>query len=281
MLSDLACEKSLLTKHVFVQAKSDYERRKAEKEWSKLRGEDKWMLPELESKLRSSPEPAKKKSKKDKKKKKKKKEKKSKKTKKDDESADDSSNSDEWEEKTAETLKPPINPQQPLQRDDWMTSPSFLPTFSSKDLASKRTSLISKEETDRKIMMEKPGQTSRELNPYWKDGGTGLAPEKPQASAESKKSRFRRPSDDDNESGSSRSMPKFTSSSQPAWKKKANVESSSFHKQVASSSSGSSSSSEEDEKDTGGTEQGRIWSEQELNTLNAKIIKAEIMGQEV
>ena len=45
-------------------------------------------------------------------------------------------------------------------------------------MVAKRTSMVSEEEVARKIAMDTPGQSARELNPYWKNGGTGLPPEK-------------------------------------------------------------------------------------------------------
>ncbi|KAK7495124.1 hypothetical protein BaRGS_00013534 [Batillaria attramentaria] len=53
-----------------------------------------------------------------------------------------------------------------LQRDDWMAAPlvtDIIPTAAN--------------------LLEQPGQHSRELNPYWKGGGTGLPENKPTAAA--------------------------------------------------------------------------------------------------
>lgn len=55
-------------------------------------------------------------------------------------------------------------------RDEWMSSPAIFPTYSRE---------VKKEKANHdKHMLDKPGQSSRELNPYWKDGGTGLPEEK-------------------------------------------------------------------------------------------------------
>ena len=201
-----------------------------------------------------------------------------------------------------------------------MSVPAHLPTFSKNQLGSvpKRTSLGKDEEAARKIMMEKPGQTSRELNPYWKDGGTGLPPAKtadvPSKSGESpdrkkhktshseRKSRsksperrhhhhhrikspevsrpkFRRPSEGDDEY-SNRSQ-RYTSS-QPSWKK-APQKTPIVDSPSSSSSSSSSEESDVEEQPPASrpVEDDKVWTEQELNALNAKIIKAEIMGQQV
>jgi hypothetical protein len=301
------------------KAERDYEKRKAKKELAKLNGEDKWMLPELDAQLSG-------KSKKSKKEKKHKKDKKNKKSKK----KDDSSDSDEWVEKTSEVAESISSA--PLQRDEWMSVPSLLPIFSKSSMPHvKRTSLNKDEEIARKIMMEKPGQTSRELNPYWKNGGTGLPPEKREE--ESSKShetpndhegsrscsdgkkqrtsdrdvtlvnsrsrnrsrsrsrerkhpekirkpstvqeRFRRPSESDEVV--SQTSKRF-SSSQPGWKKNE----AKSRPPMDSLASSSTESEEENYKTQQPTqEEEKMWTEQELNALGAKIIKAEIMGQTV
>jgi len=157
-------------KLILEKAKRDFERRQAKEEAAKLRGEDKWMLPELDAMLQGSKD---KKSKKGKKKKVKK-DKKAKKSKKRADSSD-SDSSDAWIEKPAENPAETV----PLQRDEWMNVPSTLSMFSKNELmVAKRTSMVSEEEVARKIAMDTPGQSARELNPYWKNGGTGLPPEK-------------------------------------------------------------------------------------------------------
>jgi len=279
-------------KMILEKAKMDFEKRKAREDLAKLRGEDKWMLPELDAVLQKSKD---KKSKKSKKSKKHKKEKKAKKSKHRD-SSSDSDSSDDWVEKpTVET---------PLQRDDWMNAASIIPTFSKSELtATKRTSMVSEEETARKLAMEKPGQSAYELNPYWKNGGTGLPPKKEEERDErrkleksstsrhsrsrsrsprrknpsspnettSSKKRFRPPSEERSTTGTLRQ-----SASQPRWMKPSQEK-----KPPSINPSSSSESSSEDEKEqTMAVENEKIWTEQEMNSLNAKIIKAEIMGQQ-
>ncbi|KAM0729681.1 CWF19-like protein 2 [Formica fusca] len=60
----------------------------------------------------------------------------------------------------------------PLKRDEWMNVESFLPYLSKSDI--KKQKLNTKEEDKTKNLLDKPGQSDRELNPYWKDGGDGL-----------------------------------------------------------------------------------------------------------
>lgn len=54
-------------------------------------------------------------------------------------------------------------------RDEWMSSPAVFPTYS-KEIKKKRTN-------QDECMLDKPGQSNRELNPYWKDGGIGIPKE--------------------------------------------------------------------------------------------------------
>lgn len=239
------------------------------------------MLPELDEKLSGSKSNKSKKRKKEKKEKKHKKDKKSKKKKQKDDSS--TSDSDEWVEKTNDTSALPATP---LQREDWMSVPSLLPTFSKDSVRIKRTSTKNDEEETRKKLMEMPGQTSRELNPYWKNGGSGLPPESKETQVFknektqtvhknlSNPNRFRRPSEGDECNHPER---KRFASSNPGWKKKEQTET--YKKEDKSSSS--SSESEEDNESPLPEKDNKVWTEQELNALNAKIIKAEIMGQEV
>lgn len=59
-----------------------------------------------------------------------------------------------------------------LKRDEWMSVESFLPYLSKSDVKKQKSN--TKEEDKDKIFLDKPGQSDRELNPYWKDGGDGL-----------------------------------------------------------------------------------------------------------
>ncbi|RLU24134.1 hypothetical protein DMN91_004344 [Ooceraea biroi] len=56
-----------------------------------------------------------------------------------------------------------------LERSEWMNVESFLPCSSS---MSKQKRDI--REAGKAKELDKPGQSNRELNPYWKDGGDGL-----------------------------------------------------------------------------------------------------------
>ncbi|KAH0625142.1 hypothetical protein JD844_033292 [Phrynosoma platyrhinos] len=167
------------------QAKADYEKKERMKELKRLQGEDTWMLSDEHS--------ATKKKKKEKHSKKHKKEKKRKKYKveKNNESSDSSSeSSEEWVEATttessstekawkvkreqSDTAENPMT----VQRDEWMT----LDFMSVKTLSS---ASLKAEKQMEKLLEQQKAQAheqsliaERELNPYWKDGGTGLPPQ--------------------------------------------------------------------------------------------------------
>lgn len=99
-------------------------------------------------------------------------------------SSSSGSESDEWvEQETRKTNE--------AQREDWMSMTGMLKTYTKEDIRPKR------EETEKKnIDSYNPGTSSRELNPYWKNGGTGL-PQTPEAFRKSKP--FLKPSDDDDD----------------------------------------------------------------------------------
>ncbi|XP_012530509.1 CWF19-like protein 2 isoform X2 [Monomorium pharaonis] len=67
-----------------------------------------------------------------------------------------------------------------LKRDEWMNVESFVPYLSKPNM--KAQGLDKKEEDKTKILLNKLGQSDRELNPYWKDGGDGLPRNNPEKS---------------------------------------------------------------------------------------------------
>lgn len=63
-----------------------------------------------------------------------------------------------------------LREQEPCQREDWMNMKSILPcVFNEKKSAS-----CSVDKKIDKSVLDKMGQSDRELNPYWKNGGNGL-----------------------------------------------------------------------------------------------------------
>ncbi|XP_015276375.1 PREDICTED: CWF19-like protein 2 [Gekko japonicus] len=177
------------------QAKADYEKEQRRKELKRLQGEDTWMLSDVTARVEElekehSVTKKKKKEKHSKKSRKEKKKKKDKTEKNDDSSDSPSDFSEEWVEapvsdssSTGKAWK--VKKEQPdtiespaaVQRDEWMT----LNFMTIKTLSS---ASLKAEKQKAKILEQQKAQASeqsllseRELNPYWKDGGTGLPSE--------------------------------------------------------------------------------------------------------
>ncbi|XP_064433584.1 CWF19-like protein 2 isoform X2 [Mirounga angustirostris] len=181
---------------VLRQAKANFEKEERCKELKRLRGEDTWMLPDVNERIEqfSQEHSLKKKKKKDKHSKKVKKEKKKKSRKqkyeKSNESTDSSSSSeDEWVEAVpsqipgrekawkvkGENSEREDNPV--IQRDEWMTVDFMsVKTVSLSSLKADKEAMR-KIEQEKTQALEQSRLLERELNPYWKDGGTGLPPE--------------------------------------------------------------------------------------------------------
>ncbi|XP_023257629.1 CWF19-like protein 2 [Seriola lalandi dorsalis] len=195
---------------VLEKAKQQYDREEKRKELKRQRGEDTWMLPEINQRLQQiedegSLKTKKKKEKKSKKKKEKKK--KAKKEKKTAEAGDGSSDSsegseDEWIEAQAQpktqAAKPwqvsdeskpsesNLSPAQNVQRDEWMNF-DFLAMKTSSTTERRAEKERQKEEERAKAQaIEQAGLHKLELNPYWKDGGSGLPPEERTSTAAKK-----------------------------------------------------------------------------------------------
>ncbi|XP_025749506.1 CWF19-like protein 2 isoform X2 [Callorhinus ursinus] len=181
---------------VLRQAKANFEKEERRKERKRLRGEATWMLPDVNERIEqfSQEHSLKKKKKKDKHSKKVKKEKKKKSRKqkyeKNNESTDSSSSSeDEWVEAVpsqipgrekawkvkGENSEREDNPV--IQRDEWMTVDFMsVKTVSLSSLKADKAAMR-KTEQEKTQALEQSRLLERELNPYWKDGGTGLPPE--------------------------------------------------------------------------------------------------------
>ncbi|XP_073674389.1 CWF19-like protein 2 [Garra rufa] len=182
---------------VIQQAKEKYEKEEQRKAERKARGEDTWMLPDVDLRLQQigqEHEVKNKKKKKEKKAKKSKKEKKKKiqKEKKDEEDAscDGSEDSeDEWVEalpssgggdkawKAEHEATPAATSASTNQRDEWMTF-DFL-AMKTTSQGERRAQKEAEKEAERQKAqaIEQAGLHRLELNPYWKDGGSGLPPE--------------------------------------------------------------------------------------------------------
>ncbi|NXV78422.1 C19L2 protein, partial [Atlantisia rogersi] len=175
-------------------AKISYEKEQRQKLLKRLRGEDTWMLADVNERVEQlekehSVQRKKKKDKHSKKaKKEKKKNKKHKSEKKDDDLDSSSDSSVEWVEsnvsqsdnaekawkvnKQSDAVKEPS-----LQREEWMNLDFMsLKTMSGAAVKGERhkEKLLERQKAQE---MEQAMLSERELNPYWKDGGTGLPPE--------------------------------------------------------------------------------------------------------
>ncbi|XP_077984256.1 CWF19-like protein 2 [Glandiceps talaboti] len=192
--------------HVLEKAKEKFEKRERRKEEARQRGDDVWMLPSVNKRIESEKERTK--GKKHKKEKKHKKHKKQKKHKKEKSSLGDDGNSSsgsedevEWvvktdtkiEEDTPPTGPPVKGPQLPPpgallkgpQRENWMENDPFsFATYTRDDLRKQKKEEKEKLEQE-KVSLDKPGQSARELNPFWKDGGTGMPEDKPDRTSSS------------------------------------------------------------------------------------------------
>ncbi|KAM7065262.1 CWF19-like protein 2 [Acridotheres tristis] len=195
MASGPECERSREQREreaLLAQAKISYE-----KESCKLRGRDTWMPADVNERVEPlekecSVQKKKKKDKHYKKaKKEKKKSKKQKSEKKDDLSDSSSDSSVEWVESnvsqsddTKEAWKVNTEPdaakEPSLQREEWMNL-NFM------SLKTTSVAAVKGERHKEKVLERQKAQeleqavlSERELNPYWKDGGTGLPPEKNQ-----------------------------------------------------------------------------------------------------
>ncbi|XP_052276892.1 CWF19-like protein 2 isoform X2 [Dreissena polymorpha] len=179
------------------KAKEQYEKEERKKELARARGEDTWMLSSVNQRLEQEQESIKSSKKKKKEKKKKSKKKKSSsselesdkeldrkkkkkyKKRKNSSTSSESDNVSQWVEKsssnattatdTAGAIKGPR-----LERDSWMSAPmDIVPTITRKELIERKNK--EKEEFNRqRELLNKPGTHAKELNPYWKDGGTGV-----------------------------------------------------------------------------------------------------------
>lgn len=206
------------------------------------------------------------KSKKSKKSSKKSKKNKSKKKKRRHSSSSESSESDAWVEKNVDKEPSPVPPEKvmlpPVERDDWMSSGKFfLPTFSKEKKESK--SAVEKA----KHLAYDPATSSRELNPYYRTGEGGMPT-------------FQKPKDDYDDYGRNVSR---QSSSGGNWRKP---------KQEAARSRSRSRSRSPVEKprtmlparaktsEAPASSHSDFLTDQQLNEIGAKMIKAELMGNE-
>ncbi|CAD5112066.1 DgyrCDS1311 [Dimorphilus gyrociliatus] len=219
----------------------------------------------------------KKKEKKEKKKKKKKSKKKWKKKNLDSDSSDDSSDESTKDEKEAEPVKVYTAP---VKRDDWMLGlggNDGFGNFSDNKWSFQRQAKEDKKEPSAIIEKAGPGQNSLELNPYWKDGGSGLPPEKEVEERAPRKSKFLRPGDSPPPSYYSRPISP-SSSQEPA--RTSFGASTSSHNEIFPTSFGVERPPPpyvERTEEKQSAEPAPQMTRDEMNRLSARIMKAEMM----
>lgn len=92
-------------------------------------------------------------------------------------SDDDSAVEQEWVEKsvietdrTNQDVPTSTSKEEPCKREEWMTVNSIFPCV----FNDKKSSSVSSDKRAGKCDLDKLGQSDKELNPYWKEGGNGL-----------------------------------------------------------------------------------------------------------
>ncbi|XP_053680543.1 CWF19-like protein 2 [Anopheles nili] len=182
-------------------------------------------------------------------------------------SSNSGSESDEWIEALPTTSQNMVNsaelaqklPQKVQERDDWMNAMS-IPTYT-KEPKIKDSKNAVNDQYD-------PKTSVRELNPYWKNGGTGLPS-------------FRKPANDNDFGDDEYKQSSFVSSRQQnqttsGWKKSTkNVLES---KQYDNSDQGKQTTKIVETETKSLNTDERQLTDEEMNALGAKIIKAELLG---
>lgn len=180
---------------------------------------------------------------------------------------DDSGSDDleKWVEKPPPTTSATV----PMTRDSWMTDPLLLKTFSKERKNNPSTEKQNYEAYD-------PAKSTRELNPYWKTTGTGLPG-------------FKKPNEDnDDDSDDERLAKTFASTSNLAsvsgvsrsWQKRTDDLLSDKKSSANMSIYSSESSDGEEVESEKPTSTSKFLTDQEMNVLGAKLLKAEIMGND-
>ncbi|CAG4945575.1 unnamed protein product [Parnassius apollo] len=199
-------------------------------------------------------------------------------------SSSSSSQSDKWVEKDTGTKRASNN------REDWMSMTGMLKTYTKDDIKTSR-----EEKNKKHIDSYNPSTSSRELNPYWKDGGTGL-PES--YKTYNKLKPFLKPSDDDdyytkslshvatkdinskykNNDDKKKNSDEYSFKKSYNWRKdESRKEDISDADSVHGSKISPSQSFATPQKDK--TRKDVMYlSDEKMNKLAAKIVKAEIMG---
>ena len=172
-------QKQLQREEIIREAKQNFEKEKKRQDLRKQRGEDLWLAPGVSERFERSPKAKKRK------KQKKKDHRKGNGHKSRHEESSSSEESDQWVERcdgkspVAEEAMESASTRTALQRDEWMQIPLAPSSLSMMKLGDKEKSEEARRKEKASLQcFEKPGQHPNELNPYWKDGGTGLPMER-------------------------------------------------------------------------------------------------------
>ncbi|XP_016983943.1 CWF19-like protein 2 homolog [Drosophila rhopaloa] len=273
------------------QAKDRAELRDQRERQKELRGESDWMLPAVAKKLEKPAKKAKKKSSKHKSRSKSKSSKKSRKhhsssdsnssssstssasssedekerkrrKKKSKRSRKESASGDEWEEAPPPPVAEKVTEKESLQRDSWMTSEALLLKTFSKE----RKEPAKPNEKAQQIDAYDPAKSGRELNPYWKSNGTGLPG-------------FQKPQDDDDHQTRPQSISSGQGSSRGWRKPGAKVPSPERRGRSRSRSASSPEEEEEEEAEEHPKPTTSCLTDEQINDLAGKAIKAELKGK--
>lgn len=272
------------------QAKERAELRGQRERQKELRGEADWMLPALAKKLEKPAKKSKKNVSKHKSRSKSKSSKKSRKhrnsssssesstsssssfsedekerkrrKKKSKRSRKESASEDEWVEAPPPLAAGNVTKKEPPQRDDWMTSESLL----LKTFSRERKEPAKPNEKAQQIDAYDPAKSGRELNPYWKSNGTGLPG-------------FQKPQDDDERQAKPHSSSSAQGSSR-GWRKPGAKAPSPPRRSRSRSKSATSSDEEEEEEAVQQTKsRPSCLTDEQINELAGKAIKAELKGK--
>lgn len=199
-------------------------------------------------------------------------------------SSSSNSDSEQWVEKESSIV-------QKETREDWMAMTGLLKTYSKQDIKPPRD--VKKKNG---IDSYNPSTSSRELNPYWKDGGSGL----PQTPESFRKARpFLKPSEEDdyytlssrghksdyhhskqyeNRSPSKAEQTLYQNRGSSKWKKNESLNQTERKSEEQKTNVEKHSEPTVSHSKCKDTVESKYLTDDKMNKLAAKIVKAEIMG---
>lgn len=179
-------------------------------------------------------------------------------------SSESNSEPDAWVERNVDKPPSPVA-EKPKQRDDWMSADNFfLPTFSKEKKPTKSAA------EKAKLDVYDPATSSRELNPYYKTGEGGMPS-------------FQRPKDSDDFDEYGRMSRKTAqSSSSGGWRKSRREEKSKSRSRSPIEKPRIMLPARPEPHEITGTSASHsdFLTDQQMNEIGAKMIKAELMGND-